>query len=55
MSGAGAPLEFQHMAKFQTGSCLECKGMIKISVRELIPHLSTDFARRHLTSGFAMG
>ena len=36
-------------------SCLECNGMITNSVSQLIPRLSTNFARRHSTSGFGMG
>ena len=36
-------------------SCLECNGMITINVSEVIPHRGTNFARRHLTSGFGMG
>ena len=35
--------------------CLECNGMIRVNASDLIPHLSTDFARRHLTSEFEMG
>ena len=55
MSRTGLRLEYHHMVKFQTDSCLECKGMRTINVSELISHLSTDFAREHLTSLFEMG
>ena len=33
VSGTGVRLEFHHMVKFQTDSCLECKGMITMSSR----------------------
>ena len=55
MSGTGVRLEFHHMVKFPTDSGLECNGMITINVSEMIPHLSTNFTKRHLTSGFGMG
>ena len=55
VSWIGVRLEFHQMVKFQTDSCHECNDMITIDVSELIPHLSTNFASRHLTSGFGMG
>ena len=36
-------------------SCLECNGVIIVNVSEVIPHPGTNFARRHITSGFGTG
>ena len=55
MSGTGVRLEFHCMVKLQADNCLDCNVMITINVSEVIPHLGTNFARRHLTSGVGMG
>ena len=55
MSRTGVHLEFHHMVKFQTDTCLECNVIIAINFNELIPHFSTNFARRHLSLVFGMG